>query len=142
MRAEIDRALSVKAAAGRFAGGQAPDFQDWVRVETDSPLRRGMFVAQVEGRSMEPLIPADAYCLFQYAHPRDHTGSVVLVQIREAGDPEEGGQYVVKRLRRAPSGAIRLESENQEFAPIDVDPEGSDLRVIGTFIQVVGHELD
>jgi len=135
----VDRVplLSVKAAAGRFAGGQAPDFQDWVRVETESPLKRGMFVAQVEGRSMEPLIPANAYCLFQYAQPRDHTGSVVLVQIREHGDPEEGGQYVVKRLRRAPSGAIRLESENAEFAPIDVDPEGSELRVIARLLRVI-----
>jgi len=135
----VDRVplLSVKAAAGRFAGGQAPDFQDWVRVETASPLKRGMFVAKVEGRSMEPLIPAHAYCVFQYAQPRDHTGCVVLVQIREPGDPEEGGQYVVKRLRRAPSGAIRLESENAEFAPIDVDSEGSELRVIARLLKVI-----
>jgi SOS-response transcriptional repressor LexA len=140
----VDRVplVSVKAAAGIFAGGQVSEFRDWVRVKADVPLAKGMFVAQAEGPSMEPLIPTDAYCLFQGGPPRNHWGSVVLAQIRELGDPEEGGQYAVKCLTRGPGGAARLESENPDYPPFDLDPEEKELRVIGTFVQVVGHELE
>ena len=58
--------MRLKAAAGAFGNPQHvedDDFQ-WVAVESRRRLRRGMFVAQVVGRSMEPTIPDGSFCLF------------------------------------------------------------------------------
>jgi hypothetical protein len=40
---------------------------EWVAVDDSGIARRGMFVAQVVGKSMEPMIPDGAYCLFARA---------------------------------------------------------------------------
>lgn len=48
-----------------------PDASEWERVEVDTvqALRPGMFVAQVQGRSMEPGVQNGSYCLFTGACP-------------------------------------------------------------------------
>src|ERR1700694_2089935 len=71
-----------------------------------------MFVAKVEGRSMEPRIPAGSYCIFRgeagggpLAGSRQ--GKIVLVALHDAADPEDGGAYTVEGLPAAESDAIR-----------------------------------
>ena len=58
--------VPLKAAAGAFGDPQHIEEDDWQWVTIDSRhrLRRGMFVAQVVGKSMEPAIPDGSYCLF------------------------------------------------------------------------------
>ena len=56
-----------------------------------------MFVAQVVGKSMEPTIPDGAYCLFAAPVEGTRQGKTVLVQLRDAADPETGQRYTVKR---------------------------------------------
>jgi hypothetical protein len=56
-----------------------------------------MFVAQVVGKSMEPAIPDGAYCLFAAPVTGTRQGKTVLVQLRDATDPETGERYTVKR---------------------------------------------
>ena len=50
--------VPLKAAAGGFCDPQHMEDDDfeWVAVSSRHPLRKGMFVAQVVGKSMEPAI--------------------------------------------------------------------------------------
>lgn len=51
--------VPLKAAAGAFSDPQhiEDDGWEWTAVDTKHRLRPGMFVAQVVGKSMEPVIP-------------------------------------------------------------------------------------
>ena len=91
--------VPLKAAAGAFSDPQRIDDDDfaWVAIETTRRLRRGMFVAQVVGKSMEPTISHGAYCLFVAPVGGSRQGKTVLVQMRDAADPESGERYTVKR---------------------------------------------
>ena len=100
--------------------------------ETRRPLRRGMFVAQVVGRSMEPEIPDGAYCLFSSPVEGSRQGRTVLVQLRDGKDPETGERYTVKRYQSEktmePDGTwhhskITLLPNNPAFEPIILTAE-------------------
>ena len=89
---------SLKAAAGAFGTGKAVEPDGWAKLDDGPRLREGMFVAQAEGRSMEPQIADGVWCLF--ARPvGDPNGKIVLVEHRAIEDPDTGGKYVVKRYR-------------------------------------------
>jgi hypothetical protein len=91
--------VPLKAAAGAFGDPQhiEDDGFEWVAVESRHRLRPGMFVAQVVGKSMEPAIPDGAWCLFRAPVEGTRQGKTVLVQLRDATDPETGQRYTVKR---------------------------------------------
>jgi len=59
--------MSIRAAAGGFGSDMANQAEAWVDV--DSPGRKGLsddlFLARIEGRSMEPDIPDGSVCLFR-----------------------------------------------------------------------------
>ncbi len=48
-------------------------------------------------KSMEPAIPDGSYCLFSAPVAGTREGKTVLVQLRDAVDPENGERYTVKR---------------------------------------------
>jgi SOS-response transcriptional repressor LexA len=138
--------LTLKTAAGGFGGSQDVEAEDWVVPETSRPLRAGMFVAQVVGRSMEPLIPNGSWCLFRSPVEGSRQGKVVLVEHRDIHDPETGGSYTVKRYRSRKAAdaegwrhvEIRLEPENPEFAPIVLrESAEGDVRVVAELIEVL-----
>jgi SOS-response transcriptional repressor LexA len=138
--------LALKAAAGAFGGSQDIEAEDWVVPETSRPLRPGMFVAQVVGRSMEPDVPDGAWCLFRSPVEGSRQGKIVLVQHRDISDPETGGSYTLKRYRsRKAAGAggwrhteIRLEPLNPEFAPIVLrERDEGEVHVAAELVQVL-----
>lgn len=139
--------VPLKAAAGAFGDPQHiedGDFQ-WVAIDSRR-LRKGMFVAQVVGRSMEPTVPDGAYCVFRAPVEGTRQGKTVLVQLRNAADPETGQRYTVKRYQsqKAPEGdswrheQITLESVNPDFAPIVLTREDEgELQVIAELVEVL-----
>jgi type I restriction enzyme R subunit len=141
--------VPLKAAAGAFSDPQhiEDDGFEWVAVESRNRLRKGMFVAQVVGKSMEPAIPDGSYCLFRAAVEGTRQGKTVLVQLRDAPDPETGQRYTVKRYRseKAATGdswrhaRITLEPVNPEFEPIVLTgaSEG-ELQVVAELVEVLG----
>ena len=143
--------IPLKAAAGLFSDPQLiPDdseWEQWVSVEAGRKLRRGMFVAQVVGKSMEPRIPDGSYCLFSSPVEGSRQGKIVLVQLRSETDPESGARYTVKRYESEKShgedGAwrhvkITLKPLNTSFSPIVLAEEDEDsLAVIAEFLQVL-----
>ena len=58
--------VRLQAAAGASGEPQniADSDREWVRYTGSRKLQKGIFVAQVVGKSMEPLIPFGSYCLF------------------------------------------------------------------------------
>src|SRR5260370_40248560 len=55
--------MTLAAAAGHFLENRPIAVDGWV--EIPGKIRQGMFVAKVEGRSMEDRIPAGSYCIFR-----------------------------------------------------------------------------
>lgn len=120
--------MPLKAAAGAF--GDPQHIEDggfeWVEIPSRHKLRPGMFVAQVVGKSMEPAIPDGAYCLFRAPVEGTRQGKTVLVQLRDAADPETGERYTVKRYesKMVAQGdswhheRITLKPVNPDFEPI------------------------
>ena len=58
---------------------------------------RTMFVAQVVRQSMDSTIRSGAWCRFRVPLKSTHQDKIVLVQHRDATDPETGQRYTVKR---------------------------------------------
>ncbi|HVL52374.1 MAG TPA: hypothetical protein VM754_12835, partial [Actinomycetota bacterium] len=48
----------------------------------------GLFVARVEGESMNRRIPHGAHCVFRHPVPGSRNGKVVLVEYRDIIDPD------------------------------------------------------
>ena len=140
--------IPLKAAAGAFSDPQQIDEDEfaWVAVETSRRLRRGMFVAQVVGKSMEPTISDGAYCLFAAPVGGSRQGKTVLVQMRDAADPESGERYTVKRYeseKASEKGSwrhtkITLKPLNPDFEPIVLTStdEGA-LQVVAEVVEVL-----
>lgn len=144
--------VPLKAAAGAFSDPQHIDDDgfEWAAVETKRRLRPGMFVAQVVGKSMEPAIPDGAYCLFAAPVEGTRQGKTVLVQLRDATDPESGERYTVKRYESEKAQAgdswrhekITLKPVNPDFKPIVLTgADEGQLQVVAEFVEVMGREL-
>ena len=143
--------VALKAAAGGFSDPQHIEDDDfeWVAVESRHRLRKGMFVAQVVGKSMEPAIPDGGWCLFRAPVEGTRQGKSVLVQLRDATDPETGQRYTVKRYKSEKAmeddswrhEKITLESVNPDFEPIVLTgADEGELHVIAELVKLLGGE--
>jgi len=143
--------VPLKVAAGAFGDPQQvlDEGFEWVAVATRHHLRPGMFVAQVVGKSMEPMISDGAYCLFRAPVEGTRQGKTVLVQLRDTSDPETSQRYTVKRYEseKANDGEtwqhtrITLKPVNPAFAPIVL--KGADeqqLQVVAELVEVLSSE--
>lgn len=143
--------VPLKAAAGAFSDAQhiEDDGFEWVKVKSRHRLRKGMFVAQVVGKSMEPAIPDGAWCLFRAPVEGTRQGKTVLVQLRDASDPETGQRYTVKRYEseKVSDGdtwrhaKITLKPVNPDFDPIVLNSEDEgELQVVAELVEVLRGE--
>jgi phage repressor protein C with HTH and peptisase S24 domain len=144
---------TLRAAAGKFSEEQLSlDRYDewhseWITWDGAPKFQIGMFAARVHGKSMEPIIPDGAYCLFNPPQAGSRQGKTLLVWHSGISDPFAGGQYTVKvyesEKRPDEEGGFRhirvvLKPRNPEFEPIVVEPEEEDqVRVIAEFVQVI-----
>ena len=141
--------IPLKAAAGAFSDPQIveDDNWKWIEIETRHRLRRGMFVAQVVGRSMEPAIPDGSYCLFTSPVAGSRQGRTVLVQLRDSKDPETGERYTVKRYQSEKVNAqdetwrhsrITLHPNNPAFQPIILTSDDEEsVHVVAEVVEVL-----
>lgn len=150
--------IPLEAAAGGFGDQQhlmstIEEYEDdeWVAIDSRHRLRRGMFVSRVVGRSMEPLIPDGALCLFRHPVEGTREGKTLLVGLADEIDPETGDRYTVKRYtsEKAESDddeswrhtTITLKPINPEYGPIVLTPEDEGaVGVVAEFVEVVGHD--
>src|SRR5665213_2249305 len=132
---------SLRAAATRFGEEFDPaevnEPEEWLRAPRSLRLTDGMFVAQVVGRSMEPLIPDGSYCVFRGPVVGSRQGKRLLIE--QTGAADLAGRYTGRKITN-PDGtwqheSIRLEPLNPDFEAFELG-EG-DFRVIGEFVQAL-----
>lgn len=147
----------LRLAAGMFLRGQEDearglfDHETWATYERAHKFVEGMFIAQIKGKSMEPKIPDESWCLFRPASAGSRNGKVVLVQHNRIDDSSYTGGFTVKRYRSekvlGDDGElvhvkITLEPFNPKFEPIELQAACEDeFRVIAEFVEVVSSSV-
>ena len=140
--------VPLKAADGGFRDPQYIEDDDfeWVAVESRHRLHKGMFVAQVAGKSMEPAIRDGAWCLFRVPVEGTRQGKIVLVQLRDVADPETGQRCTVKRYKSEKAKEtdswrhenITLKPVNPDFEPIMLTcGDKGEFQVIAEMVEVL-----
>jgi SOS-response transcriptional repressor LexA len=134
--------VSMRAAAGAFSEPESVEPAGFINASTRRVIKPGMFAAAVSGRSMEPLIRDGSICLFRPG-VKVLEDKVLLLQLRDARDPESGGRYTVKRFKAAGRSGervtkVRLEPINRSFRPIVLEEDPMrQLTVIAEFLEVL-----
>jgi DUF2075 family protein len=131
--------IDLRFAAGAFSDAQAleDNAEDWVALPDWVRAQPGLFVAQVEGESMNRRIPNGSWCLFRANPAGTREGKVVVVQHRSIADPETGGRYTVKLYasEKVPAEdggwrhdriTLRPDSDRPQFEPIVINLDDSD----------------
>jgi SOS-response transcriptional repressor LexA len=139
---------SCRAAAGRWGEQMDVEAEGWREMPDGLRLTEDMFIAQVVGQSMEPLIPDGSYCIFRGGVTGSRQGRKVLVE--DLSQSEQGGErYTVKTYtskKSAPASSsddgqwrheqILLKPLNPAFDEWELT-EGSPYRVIAEFVRVL-----
>ena len=118
----------------------------WVRTKENFVIEKGMFVAQVHGVAMEPLIPAGSWCIFRPTKSSYHEGKTLLVRHSGIKDPVMGGQYTVRKWHStpAPSGGfprIHLRAVRPDIEPILLEPQKiEEVEVLAEWVKTL-HEV-
>ena len=138
-------------AAGAFMDSETPrEPEGWCNVDgltSKSRLSPEMFVAQVQGRSMEPLISDGAYCLFTFNTGGSRQGRIVLAQKADITDQDTGASFTIKTYRSTKKvdpdtgwqhESITLQPTNQEYDDIIIPAEEAEnFRVVAFFVEVL-----
>lgn len=138
----------LRAAATRFGEefdqAEVSEPDAWVRAPRGLRLSEGMFIAQVVGRSMEPLIPEGSYCLFRGPVVGSRQGKRLLIEQTGGCGTDLDSRYTVKRYTSMKTmndngtwqhERIRLEPLNPAFESFELG-EG-EFRVMAEFVQVM-----
>jgi SOS-response transcriptional repressor LexA len=128
---------SLRAAAGIALENQEIAEEGWIEAPENLRLTRDMFVAQIVGHSMEPLIPDGSLCVFRYGVVGSRTGRLVLAEeLGAAGN----NRYAVKQYARAPGKLgepVPLHSLNPEYPDWELKPDEDKYRIIAEFVRVL-----
>jgi SOS-response transcriptional repressor LexA len=134
--------FSLRAAAGGLGDEMLSEAEDWVPAPEGIHLSPDLFVAHVDGRSMEPRIPDGSLNLFRLHPAGSRQGKILLIE--RFGVLDQSARYTIKRYtsRKVSTGEdewqheqIRLEPLNPEFEPWNVDPEG--FAVVAEWLRVI-----
>lgn len=134
--------FSLRAAAGGLSDEMLSEAEDWVPAPEGMRLSPDLFVAHVEGRSMEPRIPNGSLNLFRLHPAGSRQGKILLIE--RFGVTDATARYTIKRYtsRKVATSEdewrheqIRLEPLNPEFEAWDVDPEG--FAVVAEWLRVI-----
>lgn len=86
----------IKIAASNFTDPQFyPEFS-WAELPMQVTPRKGYFIAQVIGESMNKRIPNLSYCLFEEYTGGSRNGEIVLAECTSIQDGEYGSGYTIK----------------------------------------------
>jgi DUF2075 family protein len=142
--------FDLRIAAGDFSEPRAIDECDWVALPDPLVAKKGYFVAQVVGESMNRRVANGSWCLFRSDPGGSRNGKVVVVQHRSIQDPDFAGGVTIKRYestrREHEDGTwsherivLRPDSTMEGFRAIVLEPEDcSELRVLGELVAVLG----
>jgi len=137
---------SLQAACGLFGKGTDASEEGWTKID-GLRLNKNMFVARVNGKSMEPRIPEGSYCIFQANVVGSRANKIVLVQHNSISDIDNGGQYTIKKYiskkKESPDETweheeINLLPLNPSYKPIIIpNSEEGEFMVVAEFIKTL-----
>lgn len=134
---------TLAVAAGPFlTNSEDIQVEEWVEAPPDLKIDEGMFIARIQGHSMEPRIPDGSLCVFRKNVVGSRNGRLVLVRNSELADDN---QYTVKRYksekRESEEGfaqtRIRLESLNPAYPSWDLDEDPDKYQIMAEFVRVL-----
>jgi SOS-response transcriptional repressor LexA len=134
---------SLAVAAGKFLENQEVEEEGWEEAPSDLRLTRELFVARIQGRSMEPKIPDGSLCVFRQGVTGSRQGRLVLVEQLGGGAND---RYTVKRYASDKAQredgtwsheSITLMPLNPEFESWALDPEEEKFRIVAEFVRVL-----
>lgn len=134
---------ALAVAAGPFlTNPEDVSAEEWLEVPPDLHLDDDMFIARIEGHSMEPRIPDGSLCVFRRNVVGSRNGRLVLVRNSELADDN---QYTVKRYKSEKmytedgfaQTRIRLESLNPAYPSWDLDEDAEKYEVVAEFVRVL-----
>lgn len=140
--------IDIQAAAGIFSDHQKHEKLTWVEPPLNIMVKKGYFICQVFGDSMNKIIPNGSFCLFREYDAGTREGSIVLAESTEIQDSDFGSGYTVKEYH---SSKLILEEEWQHksitLKPLSYDNSYQDLKleddqlkdfkIRGIFIRVI-----
>jgi SOS-response transcriptional repressor LexA len=134
--------FSLRAAAGGLGEEMLSEAEDWVPAPEGMCLTPDLFVAHVEGQSMEPRIPDGSLNLFRLHPAGSRQGKILLIE--RFGVLDETARYTIKRYNSQKVATsedewrherITLEPLNPAFKAWDVDPNG--FAVVAEWLRVL-----
>ena len=134
---------SLAVAAGPFlTNPEDVAAEEWLETPANLKLDPDMFVARIQGHSMEPKIPDDSLCVFRRGVTGSRNGRLVLVRNSELADDN---QYTVKRYLSEKvvteddfmQTRIRLESLNPAYPSWELTKDPEKYQVIAEFVRVL-----
>jgi phage repressor protein C with HTH and peptisase S24 domain len=134
---------SLTIAAGPFLSNPEDiEAEEWIETPADLRLDDEMFVARIQGHSMEPRIPDGSLCVFRRNVVGSRNGKLVLVRDSELADDN---RFTVKRYKSEKrmteddfvQTRIRLESLNPAYPSWDLDEDSDKYQVVAEFLRVL-----
>jgi phage repressor protein C with HTH and peptisase S24 domain len=134
---------TLAVAAGPFlTNPEDVEAEEWMEVPPDVRLDEGMFIARIQGHSMEPRIPDGSLCVFNRNVVGSRNGRLVLVRNSELADDN---QYTVKRYKSEKrvteegfaQTRIRLESLNPAYPSWDLEEDAEKYQIVAEFVRVL-----
>lgn len=133
---------TLQVAAGKFLENDEVTEQGWEEVPAGLHTTSDMFVAEIVGHSMEPMIPDGSLCVFRSGVSGSRAGRLVLVENLETTGTN---RYTVKRYKSEKTASeqgwrhsrIRLESLNPDYPSWDLDPDEEKYRIVAEFVRVL-----
>jgi SOS-response transcriptional repressor LexA len=134
---------SLAVAAGKFLENQEVSEEGWEEAPSDLRLTEELFVAKIQGRSMEPKIPDGSLCVFRQGVTGSRQGRLVLVEQLGGGAND---RYTVKRYASEKAERedgtwahekITLIPLNPEFDSWTLEPEEERFRIVAEFVRVL-----
>jgi SOS-response transcriptional repressor LexA len=134
---------SLTIAAGPFLSNpEQIEAEDWIETPADLRLDADMFVARIQGHSMEPRIPDGSLCVFRRNIVGSRNGKLVLVRDSELADEK---RFTVKRYKSEKvvteedfvQVRIRLESLNPAYPSWDLEQDSEKYQIVAEFVRVL-----
>ena len=86
----------IKVAASNFTDPQFYEEFSWAELPMQVSPKKGYFIAQVIGESMNKKIPNGSYCLFEEYTAGSRIGEIVLAESTSIQDGDYGSGYTIK----------------------------------------------
>jgi SOS-response transcriptional repressor LexA len=134
---------SLAVAAGKFLENREVEEEAWEEAPSDLRLTRELFVARIQGRSMEPKIPDGSLCVFRQGVTGSRQGRLVLVEQLGGGanDRYTVKRYASEKIQREDGtwshDNITLIPLNPDFESWTLDPEEERFRIVAEFVRVL-----